>query len=109
MKSLNILIQTAFLLFTAALPVVYAGAADAPRVDRRQEKQQQRIEQGVRSGQLTSKEAQRLEAQQEKIRRMEDKTKANGAVTRKERTRLNQRQNKASRNIHRKKHNLRRQ
>lgn len=108
MKPLAFLIPAGFLLFTAALPVAYAGA-DTPRVDRRQEKQEQRIEQGIRSGRLTTKEAQRLEQQQDRIRRMEDKAKADGVVTRKERIRLNRRQNQASRNIYRKKHNLRRQ
>jgi hypothetical protein len=107
MKPLIALIPAGFLLFAAALPPGYAGP-DALRVDRRQEKQQQRIEQGIRSGRLTPKEAQRLEAQQEKIRRMEDKAKADGVLTRKERVRLNRRQNQASRNIYRKKHNLRR-
>ncbi|MGJ0486759.1 MAG: hypothetical protein ACR65R_19810 [Methylomicrobium sp.] len=108
MKPLAALISVGFLLFTATLPAGYAGT-DTPRVDRRQEKQEQRIEQGVRSGQLTTKEAQRLEEQQNRIQGMEDKTKVDGVVTRKERSRLNRRQNKASQNIYRKKHNLHRQ
>ncbi|EIC29386.1 MULTISPECIES: hypothetical protein [Methylomicrobium] len=108
MKPLTALILAGFLLVTAVLPAGYAGT-DTLRVDRRQEKQQQRIEQGVSSGRLTSKEVQRLQAQQEKIRRMEDKAKADGVLTRKEQVRLNRRQNQASQNIYRKKHNLRRQ
>lgn len=108
MKPLAALISAGFLLFTAALPAGYAGT-EAPRVDRRQEKQELRIEKGIRSGRLTTKEAQRLEEQQYRIRGMEDKAKADGVVTKKERGRLNRRQNQASRNIYRKKHNLRRQ
>jgi hypothetical protein len=50
-----------------------------------------------------------LENQQDRIERMEDRAKADGVVTRAERARLTHRQNKASRNIYRKKHNLRRQ
>ncbi|ANE55197.1 MULTISPECIES: hypothetical protein [Methylomonas] len=80
---------------------------DMPRVDRRQEIQEQRIEQGIESGELTRREANRLERQQMRIERQENAAQADGVVTPAERARLNHQQNKASRNIARKKHNLR--
>jgi len=79
-----------------------------PRIDQRQENQQMRIEQGEQSGALTPREATRLEHQQMRIERQEQAAKADGVVSNVERARLTHQQNKASRNIARKKHNLRR-
>ncbi len=76
-----------------------------PRVDKREVRQQKRIDQGVKSGQLTPKEANRLEKQQAKIKADEANAKADGKVTPKERAKLTKEQNKASRNIYKKKHN----
>ncbi len=85
---------------------VFAQQQDnTPRVDKREARQQKRINQGVKSGQLTPQEAARLERQQAKIKNDEAKAKANGKVTPKERAKLTREQNRASRNIYRKKHN----
>ncbi|MCQ8181135.1 hypothetical protein NP603_08445 [Methylomonas sp. SURF-1] len=105
MKSFN---QAGLLAVTLLCQTAWAEV-DMPRVDRRQEIQQQRIEQGVESGALTQREANRLEHQQMRIERQENVAQADGTVTLAERARLNHQQNKASRNIARKKHNLRRQ
>ncbi len=78
-----------------------------PIPEQRQTNQQQRIEQGVQSGSLTRREANRLEAQQNRIERSETRMEADGVVKVNERKRLSARKNKASRNIYRKKHNLR--
>ena len=75
-----------------------------PRFDQRQERQQQRIDQGVASGQLTQREATRLEAGQERLQRMEDKAKSDGTVTRQERARLQHAEDVQSRRIYREKH-----
>jgi len=83
-----------------------AGPAATPRIDARQAKQEQRIDQGVASGQLTPRETKRLEGQQARIDRVEDKAKADGVVTPAERARVTHMQNKASRNIHHQKHDL---
>ena len=80
-----------------------------PRVDRRENRQQKRIAQGVNSGQLTPKETVKLEREQGKIKRDEARAKSDGTVTPKERARLTREQNKASRDIYRKKHNERTQ
>lgn len=93
--------------FTLAQPC-FAGL-DTPHIDQRQINQERRIEQGIESGALTNREANRLEHQQMRIERQEQAAKADGVVTRAERARLTHQQNMASRNIARKKHNLRRQ
>lgn len=81
---------------------VFAQAT--PRVDRREARQEQRIEQGAASGQLTPKEAARLEKQQDRIEASEAQAKSDGKVTAKERARLTAQQNKASRKIRHNKH-----
>lgn len=86
----------------------FAGL-DTPRIDQRQANQEKRIEQGIDSGALTNRETNRLEHQQTRIDHQEDAAKADGRMTPAERARLTHQQNKASRNIARKKHNLRRQ
>lgn len=83
-------------------PVRNPGAT--PGVDKRQANQQQRIEQGVKSGELTTKEAARLEKGQERVQAMEDKAKADGKVTAKERERLQHAESQQSQKIYREKH-----
>ncbi|MDK9703341.1 MAG: hypothetical protein OEL20_09380 [Sulfuritalea sp.] len=96
----------AAVLAAFALPVlaqsVVVPAKDpvaTPGVDKRQASQQQRIDQGVKSGELTAKEAARLEKGQERVQKMEDKAKADGVVTKQERARLQQAENVQSRQI----------
>ena len=94
-------------LFAAlALPVM--AQTSTPRVDQRQANQQQRIDQGVASGQLTGKEAARLEKGQEHVQKLEDKAKADGTVTPQERARLKKAEDVQSRHIARQKHDRQR-
>ncbi len=90
----------------ASLGKMYAQDK-TPVVDQREKNQQERIDQGIKSGELTKGEAARLEAQQGKIKVDEAKAKADGVVTAKERAKLKREQNRASRTIYRKKHNAR--
>lgn len=97
------------LLAALALPVQAQTApvrdpGATPGVDKRQANQQQRIEQGVKSGELTAKEAARLEKGQERVQAMEDKAKADGKVTAKERERLQHAESQQSQKIFREKH-----
>ena len=78
-----------------------------PRVAKRQLHQQARIEQGVKSGELTPRETQRLERQQARIQADKRKAKADGVVTPAERAKLAREQNRASNRIYRLKHNER--
>ena len=91
-----------------AQPAAPANPTATPRIDQREVNQEKRIQQGVKSGQLTPREAKRLEAQQGRIERAETKAKADGKVTPKERERITQMQNHASRDIHREKHDAQR-
>jgi len=79
------------------------GQSETPGIDQRQANQEQRIDQGIASGQLTQREAGRLE-QQQHIDTMENKAKSDGVVTKKERTRIHAAQDKASKKIYRQKH-----
>ena len=92
----------AALVAAIALPV--AAQTSTPRVDQRQVNQEVRIQQGVKSGELTPKEAAKLEKGQAKVRAMEDKAKADGKVTPKERAKLAKAQNKQSKKIYRETH-----
>lgn len=91
------------------LVVLSAGAVfsqtKTPRVDRREARQKARIEQGVKSGELTKQEAAQLDVQQQKIRRDEMKAKADGTISPAERMKLKREQNRANKKIYRKKHN----
>ena len=82
----------------------WAGDA-SPGVNARQENQQDRIKQGVASGELTKGEAARAEKQQRHINREKKQAKADGKVTAAERAKLQHDQDKASREIYREKHN----
>ncbi len=77
----------------------------AGRVGNRQVKQQNRIHQGLKSGELTKKEALRLEREQRRIQKTKREAIKDGELTPKERLRLERQQNRASRHIYRSKRN----
>jgi len=81
--------------------------AKTPRITHRQIKQQARIKQGAKSGELTKGETIRLEKEQVKIQADKKEAKADGKVTPQERKHIKKEQNKASRDIKRLKHNER--
>lgn len=98
------------LLGTSAVCVLiasaaYAGPTDDPNIQKREQIQEKRIDQGVKSGELTPREAGKLEAQQAKIKQDEARMKSDGKLTKKERRKLTKEQNRASNKIQRKKHN----
>lgn len=66
--------------------------------------QQQRIEQGVKSGQLTNREVGNLERGQANVNRAEARAGANGRVSANEQQRIQKAENKQSKKIHREKH-----
>ncbi len=75
-----------------------------PRINARQQVQRERIQQGVRSGELTRREAVRAREDQRDIRQLERAYKSDGELTRGERRDLTHEQNQASREIYREKH-----
>lgn len=76
-------------------------------VNAREENQQDRVAQGIRSGQMTPGEATRAENRQERIDNSvrQDRMENGGRLTPQERQNINQRQNAASRQIYNEKHN----
>ncbi|MFZ0807576.1 MAG: hypothetical protein WAN03_15380 [Candidatus Sulfotelmatobacter sp.] len=98
-----------------ALPVVAQSStpANPPQntVNQREENQQDRIAQGVKSGQLTPGETAHLERNQARIdRQVHNQRVANGGkLTPQERAQVNREQNRQSRKIYRDKHNAAKQ
>lgn len=80
-------------------------------VGTRAENQQDRIAQGIKSGQLTADEASHLEGNEAKINRevRNDRAANGGKLTSQEKAQVNRQQNKMSRQIYRDKHNGRHQ
>ncbi len=95
----------------AAGAMIFAATtfAAGPRTDevvQRDVDQQQRIEQGLQSGQLSTKEAGKLEHEEAQINRTEARDlKKNGKLTPAEQAQINRMQNKTSADIYRDKHN----
>lgn len=110
---MNSLFKFAFiagLTFLVAAEVAY-GQAQAPSygtndpgIQQRMQNQEQRIDQGVKSGALTPKETGRLEAEQAKIRQTEQRMKSDGQLTPNERQKLNNMQDRSSQQIYNQKH-----
>lgn len=96
-------VAIAAVLSVAGLGQAEAGSRD-PRVNHRQQHQQQRINQGVRSGELTRRETGALAREQRNVRQLEREYKSDGELTRSERVDLHREQNQASRHIYNQKH-----
>ena len=99
-----------------ALPVVAqstntAAPVTGKTIQQRKENQQDRIAQGVKSGQLTAHETASLERKQSRLNHQirNDRRHDNGHLTAGERARVNREQNTLSRDIYRDKHNATRQ
>jgi hypothetical protein len=97
----------AFLI--AALFVLVAGAAYAESIPNKVSKQQQRIDQGMRSGQLTAAEADTLQGNLNHIKNRYYRLVSDGTLTPAERRNLNRLLQQNSDMIYRKKHNVVRQ
>ena len=89
---------------TSGFAYAQSGTTSTARIDQRQANQQKRIDQGIKSGALTEREAARLEKGQEHVARMENRAMADGKVTANERRRIEHVQNQQSRRIYREKH-----
>ena len=76
-----------------------------PGIERRDARQDQRIQNGVRDGSLTHGEANRLEHGQDRINRYEARARSDGVVTPGERSRIDGMQNRESRQIYADRHN----
>ncbi|MBB5204666.1 hypothetical protein HNQ51_001980 [Inhella inkyongensis] len=97
------------LLLTALLVTHIDAQAQTARAERREARQEERIQRGAANGSLTAQETLKLEKEQARIDQLENKAAADGVVTGKERRRIETAQDAASRDIRRKKHNGRTQ
>lgn len=94
-------------LAVAAITTIFIGPdlALAGRIVNRQVRQRERIHQGIRSGELTRREAGCLERRQDSIQRHKKIAWSDGKLTPRERALMERNQNRASKNIYRLKHN----
>jgi hypothetical protein len=89
----------------ALVGLMVASPAEAARADRRQGKQQARIVQGVKSGELTPAEARRLEAQHLALKHEIRKDRADdGHLDAAERAKIENQQDRLNRRIEVQKH-----
>lgn len=89
----------------AALGIGLAGSAFAQAgTVQRDVNQQQRIEQGLQSGDLTTREAARLEREEARVERDQSRAMQDGKLTPAEKARLAREQNRVSRDIYRERH-----
>ena len=97
------------IVFTSCLAAVLAAGALAqtPEVGQRKENQQDRIAQGVKSGQLTAGETSNLEKKESSINQevKTDRSLNGGKLTQQERRTVNRQQNQMSNQIYKDKHN----
>ena len=97
--------NTRHLAVLATLAFATAVHAQATTTDtQRDVNQQQRIEQGLQSGQLTTHEAAKLESGEAKVDRMEGNATKNGSVSPAEQARIRKAQNAESAAIYSQKH-----
>lgn len=98
--------------FTPRIAFLLAGAllagtglsAQQGRINKRQERQDKRIEAGKASGELTKKETAKLEAGQARVQAAETAARADGKVTAKEHAKIEHMQDKQSKRIYKQKH-----
>jgi hypothetical protein len=94
----------ASVLFSA----IAAYADNAADVVQRDVNQEKRIDQGLRSGSLNTREAARLEGEEARVNRMEANAAKDGVITDREKARIERAQDKVSRDIYREKHDAQR-
>jgi len=95
------------LALSTTMAAVLASGVFAQEIKDRKENQQDRIAQGVKSGQLTAGETAKLERQEARINRETRRERAanGGKLTNREKVRINRQQNVESARIYNKKHN----
>lgn len=98
--------KTKFLLTLAIILGLGINATNA-QIKHRSVNQHHRINQGVKSGELTKTEAHHLRKDERDVHHDVKTAKSDGKVTRTERKNIKKEERKNSREIYRKKHNLR--
>src|SRR3954471_16925994 len=91
-----------------ALVIATSASADGPRTDQvvdRDVNQQERVEQGLELGQLSTREAGQIERDESRIDRTEARDLKDGKLSPAEQAHINQMQNQTSRDIYQDRHN----
>jgi hypothetical protein len=102
---MNLTFSSGIVLGAMALSTaVFAAGPRTDEVVQRDVNQQQRIEQGLSSGELTTREAARLERGETRIERTEARGLRDGSLTAGEQARINRLENRESGAIYRQKH-----
>ncbi len=96
--------RTALAFAVAALLAGAAAAQTTGSTVQRDVNQQDRIEQGLQSGSLNTREAGKLENQEANVDRMQSNALEDGSLSPAEKARLQKAQNRVSRDIYRQKH-----
>jgi hypothetical protein len=113
MKSTTIILNSAVLI-ALCVPAAFAQQSGSsstttnpPTIQQRKENQQDRIANGIQSGQLTAGETKNLETKESGLNKEESNMRAadNGKLTSADRTKLNNQQNHLSNQIYQDKHN----
>ena len=108
MKTLRLALATSLILSPAAIFAQAPSTTTAPpTINQRKDNQQDRIAQGIKSGQLTAGETSHLEHQEAGINKEEQgmRVQDNGHLTKQDRKTIKQQQNQESKRIYRDKHN----
>ena len=89
-------------MMVAAMVTVMTAAAQTDKVDQRKENQQDRVAQGIKSGQLTAGEAAKVETKEAAINQevRTDRTLNGGKLTSQEKQIVNRQQNQMSKQIY---------
>ncbi len=99
------LIAPALIVGALLVPAAAAQQRNPLGINRRESRQQRRIHQGIRSGELTRREARRIEAREARIRINEAYARRSGGrFTRGERRHIQRELNRSNRRIYRQKH-----
>ena len=93
------------LFFTMIAAAMISTSSQAQEIDRRRENQQDRIAQGLASGELTEKEAARLDHREANLNRtIRADRMSGGGLSARERLQIERRQNQLSKDIRKQKH-----
>jgi Ni/Co efflux regulator RcnB len=84
---------------------VFAAGQITSRADKRQKNQKHRVKNGVKSGEITNREAKSIKSGTKTVNRYEAKEKSDGKIRWKERAGLQPKEKRASRKIYRMKKN----
>jgi hypothetical protein len=98
------------LFFTMIAATIVSTGLQAQEINHRRENQQDRIAQGVASGELTARETARLEHREANLNRtIRADRKTGGGLSARERRQIDRRQNRLSKDIHKQKHDAQKQ